>query len=390
MTILRAAERPTSSVCFDAATVQEWPPALRATLMADGILEKAPLDWQQGVTCDVCGETTCTGIPAVPRFQDDEVTIKAFIVACPNGYAAGAVPIESIQTYHLNPGGLASWLAHALHTDLRQPEVLIPNGRLWWLGYRTMGDRYLPCYLALGANRSDAEDAFRGATMLRNAEQALVFTPTPLREPERLTTGTPIALQEALAVDTRAIWLNNSVFPTFATTSSTEKLAYVEPVDLPTGVNSWRLVTIYLASTRAVEVRVGDRVCGVRPYDTMGFADERTRPKKMDSPRDPFADDVWRYFLQLAFLDEQFTADDWTQGVQAQRDHVKQWRRKITQRLNALIPALVDDEPLDYSESERVFERRFHMEVSPLFERQFRTDDLPTRPPKNVSKRNSR
>ena len=382
MTILRAAERPISSVCFEAATVQEWPEVLRATLLADGILEKAPLDWQQGVTCDICGETTCTGIPAVPRFQDDEVTIKEFVVACPNGYAVGTMPVESLQTYRLNPGGLARWLAHALQTDLHQPEVLLPNGRLWWLGYRMMGAQFIPCYLALGGNRPDADDAFRGATMLRNSEQALIFTPTPLRDPDRLTTGTPIALQEALTIETRAIWLNNSVVPAVTTTSGTEKLAYVEPVGLTAGVNSWRLVTMHLVNTSCVEIHVGDRVCGIRSYDTMGFADERTRSKRTDSPRDPFADEVWRYFLQLAFLGEQFSADEWTEGVQAKRDHVKQWRKKITQRLKALIPALVDDEPLTYSESERVFERRFRMTASPLSTQQFKTDKLPTRPRK--------
>ena len=390
MTILRAAERPISSVCFSAATVQEWPPALRATLVHEGILEEAPLVWQEGITCDICGETTCAGVPAVPKYLDDEVTIKGFVVACPHGYATDTVPVESARTFRLNSGGLATWLAHALQTDLAQPEAILPDGRLWWLGYRRMGDRYIPCYLAIGANRSDAADVFRTASVLRNAEQALVFTPTPLRQPERLTTGTPIALQEALAVDTLAIWLNNSVFPTFSTTSGTEKPAYVEPIEISAEVNSWRLVTIHLVNTSSVEIHVGDRLCGIRSYDTMGFADERTRPKKADSSREPYADDVWRYFMRLAFLSEQFTADDWTQGVHSQRDHVKQWRSKIGKRLKSLIPTLASDEPLSYSDTERVFERQFRLTTSPLFTRQFQTDDLPTRPAQRVRASKSR
>jgi len=379
MTILMAAERPISSVCFDAATVQEWPETLRATLLADSILEKAPLDWQQGVTCNICGETTCTGIPAVPKFQDDEVTIEEFVVACPNGYAAGAMPVESAQTYRPNHEGLARWLMTQLDTNLHLPESLL-NGRLWQLGNISTNGQTIPCFLAIGANRRDAKEVFGKASVQRKMVNALILTPTLMRESSLFRSGNIVSLDDLMRIDDEERLSVNlaalfSFVPPHETSAVQPLQKAIDCIETPVGT-LWHEVLIRFESTSYVDIFVRGEHCGRRTFQGMGFADGRTIS---ESSPVPFASDNWEYFLRLARLGETFTTAEWAQNKPSDYDDVKQWKKKINRLLELVFSDIADGHPLSFDPRERKHERRFQVEQTTDFDRQWRRKFLPTR-----------
>lgn len=380
MTILTAVERHLSNAHYDWVQMRDWSPALLSYLTKERILTDASVSWQDGITCDACGECTCHAVATTPLYAADGESLKGFLVACSSGATVDTLPPDVVRGMKPSIAAFAQWLCTALRTDAASPESCIPSApdRLWFLGHRRIGETYTPCYLAVGVGKRDAREVFRPVSSLGSLHQALVFTTGTPRESALFPTDRLFPLATILTADERILWLNAACLPGSATDGPVQELPG-NGISFPTPAGlRWSEVRLKFANIECVEIFIRDESQGAFGYKELGFVDGRTLKSKSKKPPKP--NDAWEHLLLLAYQKGSLTIDQWANGIPEQRGLVSRWKMVLKKHLVALFPDINDGDPIPFGDDhmnailgeEPAYDAAFRIEVTSLFEAEYR------------------
>lgn len=345
----------------------KWPEAIRRLLVkTKGIAliingeQDAYADCPNGVK-GYCDGEECRE-PVQTEFREDGTAV--YYLECPLGKdAMVSVSPDVMERFVVDDSAWAHWLSLRLQTGT-MPELCLNEGnaRLWSLGAASLGDYWLPCYLAIGTHYPTTSRQFQDAAAFRAGELALVFVPDEI--PQAII-GAHVhrrSLRQYVSLSETALDFNREALLASLKSLPVTKQRRVKTFPTPEGV-AWNEVLITVISTTAVEISARGVREG-RSYDELGFADLKREltPAKQEVMGAKYEwNEYWEHFLRLAYYNGEVSVEQWANG--ATNNTVSSWRGEINACLQAVLRINADD-ALYNSRTDKVYRTSFVLQTS--------------------------